>query len=288
MLAEAPGKWLLQQAQAATGDFFEAYQQASEAGADNRDLVAARTLYCLKSGDVEGLIAVTPELEEIKDELSYGPNDTFASQHQLMGLVHAVAAIKAYRNQDWAELEQSASKSFAAWPEWAGAFGLDQMLLQHRINEVKKAELDKLVIPMTTEVRDLEGNPVSLASIAEGKKAILIDLWAAWCGPCIMLMPELQKKHDQLSPQGIYVVGLNTDSDDPLAKAASVKEAHGMNMPWLVENEMQSISRLLLVDSIPRMALIAPDGRLLWTGHPVGGGLEEALAKLDVELSTDE
>ena len=123
-----------------------------------------------------------------------------------------------------------------------------------------------------------------LGDLLEGHKALLLDFWASWCGPCIRLMPELQQRANTLPAQGIYVAGINTDKEDPLTKAAEVKEAQNMDMPWLVESEAQTLSQLLAIDSIPRMVLIAPDGKVLFNGHPLEEKLAAALDKLGVTL----
>jgi hypothetical protein len=43
-------------------------------------------------------------------------------------------------------------------------------------------------------------------------------------------------------------------------------------------------SKLLEIDSIPRMILVAPDGKVLFNGHPQDQGLWSALQKLDPEI----
>jgi hypothetical protein len=97
-------------------------------------------------------------------------------------------------------------------------------------------------------------------------------------------MPELKKKAEILLPQGVYVAGMNTDDEDPLPLAVKIQKEYEMEMPWLVEDVAQTLSGLLMINSIPHMALIAPDGQLLWSGHPMDDGLEVALSKLGVSL----
>jgi thiol-disulfide isomerase/thioredoxin len=265
-------------------DFIDAYDAAREAGVSDATLLSGKTLYYLMRGDMEGLIKLSDDLEAAKGEMEYGPEAVFAAEAQLIGLVRSLDAVVAYREEQVGDFEAAVKESFWLWPQWAGMMGLDQMVLAMRSEEIREGQLKGLTIPMDTQVRSLDGTPVALSTIVDGKKALLVDFWASWCGPCIRLMPELKKKADVLGPQGIYVAGLNTDDEDPLTKEAGTKEAHGMDMPWLVEDEAQTMSSLLMITSIPHMALIAPDGRLLWSGHPMDDGLEAALAGLGVTL----
>jgi len=57
-------------------------------------------------------------------------------------------------------------------------------------------------------LRDLPGQTVTLSSF-RGSKAVLIDFWAVWCGPCKAALPGLQDLTDKFKDRGLEVVTIN-------------------------------------------------------------------------------
>ena len=61
-------------------------------------------------------------------------------------------------------------------------------------------------------LEDLSGKKVSLASYKG--KAVLINFWATWCGPCKIETPWLIELRNQYASQGFEVLGVSTDDLD--------------------------------------------------------------------------
>jgi thiol-disulfide isomerase/thioredoxin len=49
-------------------------------------------------------------------------------------------------------------------------------------------------------------------------KVVYVDFWASWCAPCAKSMPFLNDLSNQLSNQGLQVVGINMDENPKDAK----------------------------------------------------------------------
>ena len=89
------------------------------------------------------------------------------------------------------------------------------------------------------ELASLDGGNVKLSSLRG--KAVLLNFWATYCGPCKVEMPwfvELQKEY---GPQGFQIVGVAMDdaSTDDITKFA--KEL-GVNYPILLGKEAVGLS----------------------------------------------
>ena len=97
----------------------------------------------------------------------------------------------------------------------------------------------------------------------------------------MQLMPELKKKAESLRAHGIVVAGMNKDDEKAEAVAEKVRGEQDIEFPWLIEPIERPFTKSLEIDSIPRMILVGPDGRVLFNGHPQDPSLWSALQKLD-------
>lgn len=63
-------------------------------------------------------------------------------------------------------------------------------------------------------MQDPEGNDVSLSDYAGKGKVVLIDFWAAWCGPCRQEMPNVVDAYSKYKDKGFEVVGVSLDRNE--------------------------------------------------------------------------
>jgi cytochrome c biogenesis protein CcmG/thiol:disulfide interchange protein DsbE len=61
-------------------------------------------------------------------------------------------------------------------------------------------------------LEDLSGKTVSLSSYKG--KAVLINFWATWCGPCKIETPWLIELRNKYAGQGFEIIGISTEGDD--------------------------------------------------------------------------
>jgi peroxiredoxin len=79
---------------------------------------------------------------------------------------------------------------------------------------------------------DTAGNKVSLADFKG--HPVVVNFWATWCGPCQLEMPWLEEFLNKYKGQGLVIVGISDDSDQP--KEAILKAANkvGVTYPLLL------------------------------------------------------
>mgnify|MGYP003920222621 CR=1 FL=1 len=265
-------------------DFELVLNEAKEAGVEAQVLLEAQVSSALSQGDLLRLFSFIPVLESVKKDWVFEINRGFPTENEFDGFLAGLKTLKALRlDNDMAAFEQFAKETFWKSPNWAETFGIIAEITEIRNGEAMERYLANLKIEPSVTFSDLEGKAIRLGEMLEGNKAVLIDFWASWCGPCIAAFPGLKETAEKLSPQGIYVAAVNVDEADPVTKAKEVKESHGMNLPWLIDAAEDSLYRMLMVDSIPRAVLIGLDGGILFNGHPADPLLQVALSKLGID-----
>jgi cytochrome c biogenesis protein CcmG/thiol:disulfide interchange protein DsbE len=61
-------------------------------------------------------------------------------------------------------------------------------------------------------LEDVDGHKVRLESLRG--KAVLLNFWATWCGPCRIETPWLVELRNKYASQGVEVVGISTEGED--------------------------------------------------------------------------
>ena len=73
------------------------------------------------------------------------------------------------------------------------------------------------------EANRLNGSTFRLSDY-RNKKAVLIDFWATWCGPCVDEIPTIKSIAETYRDQGLEVVGVSLDHDEQALRDFVEKE----------------------------------------------------------------
>jgi peroxiredoxin len=118
-------------------------------------------------------------------------------------------------------------------------------------------------------LKTVDGKTVSLSDYKG--KAVLVNFWATWCGPCKLEMPwliDLQKKY---AAQGFTVLGVSED-DDAAKTVADFAARVGVNYPVLMSSDAMS-KAYGGIDYLPISYYIGRDGKIV---AEVGGLISKA------------
>ncbi|MFM8320672.1 MAG: redoxin domain-containing protein [Chloroflexota bacterium] len=127
-------------------------------------------------------------------------------------------------------------------------------------------------------LNDLDGQPVELAGLRG--KAVLVNVWASWCGPCRAEMPAMQRVYQDYRERGLVILGVNAANQDNPDQARSFIAEQGLTFPILLDERGQ-VSELYAVRSLPTSFFIDPQGMIQEV--IIGGPMSEALLRIRVE-----
>ena len=112
------------------------------------------------------------------------------------------------------------------------------------------------------EMKAVSGGPIKLSKYKG--KVLIVNLWATWCGPCRLEVPELVKLHKEFRAQGLEVVGLSTETpDESIDKVKRFVQEY--NMSYRVGWATPDVALTLMqgTDSIPQSFVVGRDGRVI-------------------------
>lgn len=111
-------------------------------------------------------------------------------------------------------------------------------------------------------MNDTEGKPVSLSS-RTGSKLLLIDFWAAWCGPCREENPNVVKVYTEFNKKGFDILGVSLDN----SKEDWMKAIADDKLTWTHVSDLQrgnnAAAKLYAVNAIPANFLLDETGTII-------------------------
>lgn len=120
----------------------------------------------------------------------------------------------------------------------------------------------------------LDGGRFSLAEQV-GKKTIVLNFFATWCGPCVEELPELNRFYLEHRDEGFVLVGIDVEEKEDLVR--SFVGEHHLGYPVIADSE-GALKKLFGVESFPTSVFIGADGKIAL--YEMGG-----LANADVTFA---
>lgn len=123
---------------------------------------------------------------------------------------------------------------------------------------------------------DENGNSIKLSDYKG--KAIVLDFWASWCGPCRQEIPHLKELYEEFKDKNIAFLSVSIDTK----KQDWIKALRAEQMPWQqawVKDSGKNVMSELQFSGIPFILVLDQEGRI-YRKNLRGKQIEEALSEL--------
>jgi thiol-disulfide isomerase/thioredoxin len=121
--------------------------------------------------------------------------------------------------------------------------------------------LDAAVLNM--ELKALDGQSFKLADYAG--KVVIVNVWATWCGPCRVEIPELISLYNEFKARDVELIGVT--NEDPVEDAALVKnfvkdQKINYRIAWGSRDFVMGLMQGDVRNAIPQSFIITRDGQV--------------------------
>ncbi len=114
-------------------------------------------------------------------------------------------------------------------------------------------------VNLAITLKDMDGADVRLDSFAG--RPIVINLWATWCGPCRLEMPQLIDLYAKFKDRDLVMIGLSVDDTPDLIRPFA--KEFGVTYPLLVGlGHEDFLAALGYTAAVPMTLFVRKDGTL--------------------------
>ncbi|MGM0566183.1 MAG: redoxin domain-containing protein [Bacteroidota bacterium] len=128
--------------------------------------------------------------------------------------------------------------------------------IKKRIEKLEKTAIGEVAPGFT--MNNPEGEPISLSDFRG--QYVLLDFWAAWCGPCRAENPNIVEAYQKYKDEGFTVFGVSLDNN----REEWLKAIEKDNLTWPQVSDLQGwdneVSNQYGVMSIPQSYLLDEEG----------------------------
>ncbi|NBO92208.1 MAG: hypothetical protein EBV06_07820 [Planctomycetia bacterium] len=109
----------------------------------------------------------------------------------------------------------------------------------------------------------------------EAGKVYVVEFWAVWCGPCIVMMPHLSELHHEFKSKGVTIIGFSSkDTINSVEKVTDFVEKRGpkLGYTFAYEDNRDTNAKFMKAagqSGIPCSFVIDKAGKIAYIGHPM-------------------
>ncbi|MGN0281918.1 MAG: peroxiredoxin family protein [Prevotella sp.] len=123
-----------------------------------------------------------------------------------------------------------------------------------------------------------DGKQINLKEFLKGKKCVLLDFWASWCGWCRKENPNVLAAYDEFKDKGFDVLSVSLDTKEEAWRKALNEDKP--TWPQVVDyrGTKDGLHKLYTLNGIPAIFLIGSDG-IIVAKKLRGGNIRKAVVE---------
>lgn len=258
--------------------FNSALKEAQEANIHPQIILEARFLNAIDLGDNSAIAAMAPELIEKRDSFDPAQSEVFAFREDWLGIVHYSQALQALEKDNRDDFKKHITEAFWLSPRQAQAFA-------PHIEKLRQQEAMQAIGNLLNKSLQSQSNgtTTSLAALMKGNHALVLYFWSPMSREMEINLDDFIITSQTCAKNKIPVLAVLTGSypgiieDAEMIRTGDASDAH---CRWLIDPNKKSISSLLHVRDLPSVAIVSPDGSVLFNGHPSDQKFWNTLEKL--------
>jgi thiol-disulfide isomerase/thioredoxin len=94
-------------------------------------------------------------------------------------------------------------------------------------------------------------------------KAVVLNFWATWCGPCKAELPMLVEAAKTYESRGVVFVAVSLDDEKTRQLVPAFVSAHQIGFPVWLGATGDDLAKLGLGEAVPATAFLDQDGHIL-------------------------
>jgi len=109
----------------------------------------------------------------------------------------------------------------------------------------------------------------------ESGKIYVVEFWATWCGPCIVMMPHLAELQEQYKNKGVTIIGYSAkDNNNGEEKVTAFVKKRGPKLKYTFayaddRETADAWMRAAGRSGIPCSFVVDKEGKIAFIGHPM-------------------